>query len=76
MCLLLSTAQLPLACYRPSLLTQYTEESDWTPFDLLSRLVREWEGAAKLPDDIAKNTRQVVVRPGRSLLYLEDHLYK
>ncbi|XP_076151885.1 epimerase family protein SDR39U1 [Alosa pseudoharengus] len=56
-----------VACYRPSLITQYTEESDWTPFDLLSRLVKEWEGAAKLPDDIAKTTRQVVVRPGAVL---------
>ncbi|XP_063074544.1 epimerase family protein SDR39U1 [Engraulis encrasicolus] len=56
-----------VACYRPSQATQYTEETEWTPFDLLSRLVKEWEGAAKLPDEIAKNTRQVVVRPGAVL---------
>ncbi|XP_062386569.1 epimerase family protein SDR39U1 [Sardina pilchardus] len=56
-----------VACYRPSIVNQYTEESDWTPFDLLSGLVKEWEGAAKLPDDIAKTTRQVVVRPGAVL---------
>ncbi|XP_064789235.1 epimerase family protein SDR39U1 [Oncorhynchus masou masou] len=53
-----------VACYKPSLTAQYTEDSEWTPFDLLSRLVKEWEWAGRLPENIAQNTRQVVIRPG------------
>ncbi|XP_062849780.1 epimerase family protein SDR39U1 [Trichomycterus rosablanca] len=53
-----------MACYKPSLDAQYTEDSEWTPFDLWSRLVREWEEAARLPEDVAKTTRQVIVRSG------------
>ncbi|KAA0719469.1 Epimerase family protein SDR39U1 [Triplophysa tibetana] len=56
-----------VACYNPSLQTEYTEESDWTPFDFLSRLVQEWERAGQLPDNSAKKTRQVVIRPGAVL---------
>ena len=54
----------PTACYKPSQTAQYTEDSDWTPFDLLSRLVKEWEAAGRLPEDIAQKTKQVVIRPG------------
>lgn len=57
---------LSSACYKPSLQTQYTEESEWTPFDFLSRLVKEWEAAGQLPENSAKKTRQVIIRPGES----------
>lgn len=56
-----------VACYKPSLTAQYTEDSDWTPFDLLSSLVKEWEAAALLPENVAKSTKQVVIRPGAVL---------
>ncbi|XP_071397230.1 epimerase family protein SDR39U1 isoform X3 [Centroberyx affinis] len=55
------------ACYKPSLEAQYTEDSEWTPFDLLSQLVKEWEAAACLPENVAKITKQVVIRPGAVL---------
>nr|XP_020441805.1 epimerase family protein SDR39U1 [Monopterus albus] len=53
-----------VACYKCSLTAEYTEDSDWTPFDLFSTLVKEWEAAALLPEDVAKSTKQVVVRSG------------
>ncbi|XP_076004498.1 epimerase family protein SDR39U1 [Genypterus blacodes] len=53
-----------VACYQPSLTAEYTEDSEWTPFDLLSRLVKEWEAAALLPENVATTTKQVIVRPG------------
>ncbi|XP_066537173.1 epimerase family protein SDR39U1 [Hoplias malabaricus] len=56
-----------VACYKPSLQTQYTEESEWMPFDLLSQLVKEWEEAGCLPQSMAQGTRQVVIRPGAVL---------
>ncbi|KAF4117529.1 epimerase family protein SDR39U1 [Onychostoma macrolepis] len=56
-----------VACYKPSLQTQYTEESEWTPFDFLSRLVKEWEAAGQLPENSAKKTRRVIIRPGAVL---------
>uniref|UniRef100_A0A3B3ZMX8 Uncharacterized protein n=1 Tax=Periophthalmus magnuspinnatus TaxID=409849 RepID=A0A3B3ZMX8_9GOBI len=56
-----------VACYQPSLTAQYTEDSPWTPFDLLSNLVKEWEAAAELPENVAQTTRQVVIRPGAVL---------
>ncbi|XP_036374839.1 epimerase family protein SDR39U1 isoform X1 [Megalops cyprinoides] len=56
-----------VACYKPSQTEQYTEDSSWAPFDLLSQLVKEWEGAARLPENIATETRQVIIRPGAVL---------
>ncbi|XP_028831869.1 epimerase family protein SDR39U1 isoform X2 [Denticeps clupeoides] len=56
-----------VACYKPSPTAQYDEESRWTPFDFLSQLVKDWEEAARLPEDIAKVTRQVIIRPGAVL---------
>ncbi|XP_076829793.1 epimerase family protein SDR39U1 [Brachyhypopomus gauderio] len=53
-----------VACYKPCLQTQYTEESKWVPFDFLSQLVKDWEEAGHLPENVAKATRQVVIRPG------------
>uniref|UniRef100_A0A8C4ZGE5 Short chain dehydrogenase/reductase family 39U, member 1 n=1 Tax=Gadus morhua TaxID=8049 RepID=A0A8C4ZGE5_GADMO len=53
-----------VACYKPSLTAEYIEDSEWTPFDLLSRLVKEWEAAALLPENVAQTTKQVVIRPG------------
>ncbi|XP_074544400.1 epimerase family protein SDR39U1 [Halichoeres trimaculatus] len=53
-----------VACYKPSMTAEYTEESEWTPFDLLSGLVKEWEASALLPENVAKTTKQVVIRPG------------
>lgn len=55
------------ACYKPSLTAEYPEDSEWTPFDLLSKLVKEWEAAAELPEPVAKTTNQVVIRPGAVL---------
>ncbi|KAM8850947.1 epimerase family protein SDR39U1 [Spinachia spinachia] len=56
-----------VACYKPSLTAEYTEDSEWTPFDFLSRLVKEWEASALLPEDVTKNTKQVVIRSGAVL---------
>ncbi|XP_077580435.1 epimerase family protein SDR39U1 [Stigmatopora nigra] len=56
-----------VACYKPSLTSEYTEDSEWTPFDFLSRLVKEWEAAALLPESLTKTTKQVVIRPGAVL---------
>ncbi|MED6261835.1 hypothetical protein ATANTOWER_010718 [Ataeniobius toweri] len=56
-----------VACYKPSLTAEYTEDSDWTPFDLLSQLCKEWEAAAFLPESVAKTTKQVVIRAGAVL---------
>ncbi|XP_022614047.1 epimerase family protein SDR39U1 [Seriola lalandi dorsalis] len=56
-----------VACYQPSLTAKYTEDSQWTPFDLLSKLVKEWEASALLPETVAQNTKQVVIRPGAVL---------
>lgn len=54
----------PAACYKPSLTAEYTEDSEWTPFDVLSQLVKEWEASALLPEGVTKNTKQVVIRSG------------
>lgn len=39
--------------------------------------MKEWEGAALLPEDKAKTTKQFLIRPGRSnqwvLRYIEQH---
>ncbi|XP_061775548.1 epimerase family protein SDR39U1 [Nerophis ophidion] len=56
-----------VACYQPSLTAEYTEDSDWTPFDLLSKLVQEWEASALLPKSVTESTKQVVIRPGAVL---------
>lgn len=56
-----------VACYKPSQTAEYTEDCEWTPFDLLSKLVKEWEASARLPENVAKNTKQVVIRPGAVL---------
>lgn len=56
-----------VACYKPSLTVEYTEDSEWTPFDFLSKLVKEWEASAHLPENVAKTTKQVVIRPGAVL---------
>nr|XP_061795747.1 epimerase family protein SDR39U1-like isoform X1 [Nerophis lumbriciformis] len=56
-----------VACYKPSLTAEYSEDSEWMPFDFLSRLVKEWETAALLPESLTKTTKQVVIRPGAVL---------
>nr|XP_023688407.1 epimerase family protein SDR39U1 isoform X4 [Paramormyrops kingsleyae] len=53
-----------VACYKPSQTMQYTEETEWNPFNLFSLLVKEWEAAGSLPENVARNTRHVVVRSG------------
>ncbi|XP_069489870.1 epimerase family protein SDR39U1 isoform X3 [Ambystoma mexicanum] len=50
--------------YPPSLTAEYTEESPGGDFDFLSRLVKDWEAVARLPGNVACQTRQVVVRSG------------
>lgn len=47
--------------YKPNDIV-YTEESKCEPYDFLSRLVHDWEEAAKLPKDC--NIRQVTIRSG------------
>ncbi|KAM9844816.1 epimerase family protein SDR39U1 [Aulostomus maculatus] len=56
-----------VACYKPSLTAEYTEDSEWTPFDLLSKLVKEWEASARLPENVTNTTKQVVIRAGAVL---------
>ncbi|KAK1152019.1 epimerase family protein SDR39U1 [Acipenser oxyrinchus oxyrinchus] len=53
--------------YKPSQTAEYTEMSEGGDFDMLSRLVTEWETAGRLPGDKATDTRQVVVRAGAVL---------
>ncbi|XP_018613611.2 epimerase family protein SDR39U1 [Scleropages formosus] len=53
-----------VACYKPSRTAEYSEESEWTPYDFLSKLVKEWEGTGRLPENVAQNTRQVIIRAG------------
>ncbi|XP_069796977.1 epimerase family protein SDR39U1 isoform X2 [Narcine bancroftii] len=50
--------------YRPSLSQEYNEESAGGDFEFMSRLVRDWEGAARLPEETGRSVRQVVVRSG------------
>ncbi|KAF1384099.1 hypothetical protein PFLUV_G00138760 [Perca fluviatilis] len=56
-----------VACYKPCLTAEYTEDSEWTPFDFLSKLVNEWEASALLPENVTKTTKQVVIRSGAVL---------
>ncbi|KAF3857934.1 hypothetical protein F7725_011135 [Dissostichus mawsoni] len=56
-----------VACYKPSLTAEYTEESEWTPFDILSKLLKEWEASALLPENVTNTTKQVVIRSGAVL---------
>ncbi|XP_056276587.1 epimerase family protein SDR39U1 [Pseudoliparis swirei] len=53
-----------VACYKPSLTAVYTEDSEWTPFDILSKLVKEWEASALLPENVTNDIKQVVIRSG------------
>ncbi|XP_067869859.1 epimerase family protein SDR39U1 [Heterodontus francisci] len=50
--------------YRPSLTTEYDENSAGGDFDFMSRLVRDWESAAQLAEDKAQVVRHVIVRSG------------
>ncbi|XP_066579066.1 epimerase family protein SDR39U1 [Amia ocellicauda] len=56
-----------VACYKPSETERYTEGSAVGQFDLLSRLVKQWEEAGVLPETVAPGTRQVIVRAGAVL---------
>ncbi|OWF34774.1 epimerase family protein SDR39U1-like [Mizuhopecten yessoensis] len=51
-----------VAGYKPSPTEVYTEDSPVQDFDFLSKLVIDWEAAAKLPEDV--KTRQFIVRSG------------
>lgn len=51
-----------VACYEPSPTAVYTEDSPIHEFDFMSKLVIDWEAAAKLPENLA--TRQFTVRSG------------
>ncbi|KAL4657227.1 epimerase family protein SDR39U1 [Arapaima gigas] len=53
-----------VACYKPSQTAEYSEDSELTPYDFLSKLVKEWEGTGHLPENVAHNTRQVIIRSG------------
>nr|CAD7434542.1 unnamed protein product [Timema monikensis] len=48
--------------YKPSPDIEYTEDSLVQEFDFLSKLCHEWEGAARLPQNLG--VRQVVIRSG------------
>ncbi|XP_060677677.1 epimerase family protein SDR39U1 [Hemiscyllium ocellatum] len=50
--------------YRPSLTVEYDEDSAGGDWDFFSGLVRDWERAAWLPPEVARDVRQVVVRSG------------
>ncbi|XP_041031379.1 epimerase family protein SDR39U1, partial [Carcharodon carcharias] len=50
--------------YQPSLTVEYDEDSPGGDADFFSRLVRDWEGAARLPEHTAQLVRQAVVRSG------------
>ncbi|XP_032890442.1 epimerase family protein SDR39U1 [Amblyraja radiata] len=50
--------------YQPSLREEYHEGSVGGDFDFFSRLVGDWESAARLPEGIGRLVRQVVVRAG------------
>ncbi|KAK3546762.1 hypothetical protein QTP70_035032, partial [Hemibagrus guttatus] len=53
-----------VGCYKANVETLYTEDTEWTTFDLWSQLLKEWEEAGQLPENTAKNTGQVVIRSG------------
>uniref|UniRef100_A0A3Q3EJT6 Short chain dehydrogenase/reductase family 39U, member 1 n=1 Tax=Labrus bergylta TaxID=56723 RepID=A0A3Q3EJT6_9LABR len=54
-----------VACYKPSLTAEYTEDSEWTPFDLLSKLVKEWEASSRFINHT--NTNHVLTSFGAVL---------
>lgn len=51
-----------VAGYKPSPTEVYTEDNPAQDFDFLSKLVIDWEAAAKLPENV--KTRQFTVRSG------------
>uniref|UniRef100_A0A1B0FHI3 Nucleoside-diphosphate sugar epimerase n=1 Tax=Glossina morsitans morsitans TaxID=37546 RepID=A0A1B0FHI3_GLOMM len=50
--------------YKPDDLKIYSEQDKVEGYDFLSNLCLEWEKAATLPEDTAKNTREIKLRTG------------
>lgn len=53
-----------VAIYKPDPEIEYTEDSPVKPYDYMSNLVKDWELAARIHDDVQKRCRQVILRSG------------
>lgn len=53
-----------VAIYKPDPEIEYTEDSAVKPYDYMSNLVKEWEFAARIHDDVQERCRQVILRSG------------
>lgn len=53
-----------VAIYKPDPEIEYTEDSPVKPYDYMSNLVKEWEFAARIHDDVQERCRQVILRSG------------
>ena len=56
-----------VAIYKPDPAVEYTEDTPVEPYDYMSKLVKDWEFAAKIHPDVEKRCRQVFLRSGQSL---------
>lgn len=54
-----------VAIYKPDPEIEYTEDSPVKPYDYMSNLVKDWELAARIHDDVQKRCRQVILRSGQ-----------
>lgn len=54
-----------VAIYKPDPEIEYTEDSPVKPYDYMSNLVKEWEFAARIHDDVQERCRQVILRSGQ-----------
>lgn len=54
-----------VAIYKPDPEIEYTEDSPVKPYDYMSNLVKDWELAARIHEDVQKRCRQVILRSGQ-----------
>lgn len=54
-----------VAIYKPDPEIEYTEDSPVKQYDYMSNLVKEWEFAARIHDDVQERCRQVILRSGQ-----------
>lgn len=54
-----------VAIYKPDPEIEYTEDSPVKPYDYMSNLVKDWEFAARIHDDVQERCRQVILRSGQ-----------
>lgn len=59
-----------VAIYKPDPAVEYTEDTPVEPYDYMSKLVKDWEFAAKIHPDVEKRCRQVFLRSGQNSLLL------